>query len=337
MKLSTLILAAFVFAFPAWGANSLEALRTKSRDAREQVAALRSEQLKYRSELSTLSARIEKLKAASVGKLLRNSELDAALKRSQELSSVLSELSMHSASKESVLETANLALLEGLSTALISVRSDFDNERDRTVRRGLIEQLRELRVERDALRQTLPASILPALDPVKPSEDPEELLEQADLLRDNEEKLRREMKSLEVRIAERKEEAELDRRVQRFVGEDSMFDDSDRRLRARQTVSASKTTANAPRGDVAAGPLPVSTSQDSAPQAGAGESTDFDSNPPRVVTGSDARVQVGAPRAIWGTDSELSELEREKSRLEGLASQLKKQADQLQQRASQLK
>ena len=83
----------------------------------------------------------------------------------------------------------------------------------------------------------LPAAKLPTLDTVRPSDDPEELLEQADLLRDNEEKLRRELKTLEARIAERRDEAELDRRVQRFMGEESMFDDSDRRLRVQRTVT----------------------------------------------------------------------------------------------------
>lgn len=360
MKLSAVLLTACLLAFPVWAAGSLDALRSGSRGARDQVTALRAEQLKQRNELSTLSSQIETLKAASRGKLLPGSELDAALKRSQELSGVLSELATQVNGREAELETANVALLDGLSSELTRVRSEFDRQTDRNVRKGLIAQLRKLRSERDALRQTLPASKIPTLDAVRPSDDPEELLEQADLLRDNEEKLRRELKSLEARIAERRDEVELDRRVQRFMGEESMFDDGDRRLRVQRTVT---TQATAPTGTQQenAAPPPAATADTTAgsngsfngatPQAAglgfpaspgrASDGTTFnnglDSSSIRVTTASDARVQVGGARAISGGDDDLDDLEVERLRLQGLAGQLKKKADELQKRASQLK
>lgn len=251
MKLLAATLAACLLALPAWAAGPLDALRANSRAAREQVSALKAEQLKQRSELSVLSSRIETLKAETKGKLLPGGELDAALKRSQELSGVLSELAQRSTGLEAELETANLALLEGLSGELARLRADFDRQTDRARRQALIDQMRRVRAEREALRQTLPAAKLPTLGAVKPSDDPEELLEQADLLRDNEEKVRRELKALEARIAERREEAELDRRMQRFMGEESMFDDGDRRLRVQRTTttpsSLSTFTSNPPR------------------------------------------------------------------------------------------
>lgn len=369
MKLSAALLTACLFAFPAWAAGSLDALRNSSQGVRDQVTALRAEQLKQRNELSTLSAKIETLKAASKGKLLPGSELDSALKRSQELSGALSELAAQVNGRETELENANLALLDGLSAELTRVRSEFDRQSDRNVRKGLIGQLRKLRAERDALRQTLPATRIPTLDAVRPSDDPEELLEQADLLRDNEEKLRRELKTLEARIAERRDEAELDRRVQRFMGEESMFDDGDRRLRVQRTVTT-PVTPTASLSDPKAGgasPPPAGTTADttagstgfsntgapapfgaqslgtpSAPAEnrstdGTSFNTGLDSSSIRVTTASDARVQVGGARAVSGGDDDLEDLEVERLRLQGLAGQLKKKADELQQRASQLK
>lgn len=362
MKLSAVLLTACLLTLPAWAAGPLDALRSSSKSAREQVSSLRSEQLKQRSELSTLSSRIETLKAESKGKLLPGSELDAALKRSQELSGALSELAQQVAGREATLENANLALLDGLSGELTRLRAEFDRQSDRSVRKGLIDQLRKLRSEREALRQTLPAAKLPTLDTVKPSDDPEELLEQADLLRDNEEKLRREVKAIEARIAERRDEAELDRRVQRFMGEESMFDDSDRRLRVQRTVTTPTTApAQNPTGPLAGGasPPPTGTTADTkagtgtdgafgsqalgTPNAptGGGRNTEFtngaDSANIRVTNASDARVQVGGARPIAGGDDDLDDLEVERLRLQGLAGQLKKKADELQKRAAELK
>ncbi len=364
MKLLAAALAACLLASPAWAAGSLDALRASSRAAREQVSALKAEQLKHRSELSVLSSRIEALKAASQGKLLPGGELDAALKRSQELSGVLTDLAQRAGGRESELEVANLALLDGLSGELSRLRADFDRQTDRARRQGLIDQMRRVRAEREALRQTLPAAQLPTLGAVRPSDDPEELLEQADLLRDNEEKVRRELKALQARITERREEVELDRRVQRFMGEESMFDDGDRRLRVQRTT----TTPLAPPTQFASQPPRDASPEGTSPQpafevgnsvgsqsttAGAGGASNdslgpppsresaaggYDSSGVRVTNASDARPQVGGARGLaGGGDGDLDELEVERLRLQGLAEQLKRRADEFQQRAADLR
>jgi hypothetical protein len=238
MKLRAALLAVVLLASQGWAASGVEAMRGTASGLRAQVSSLRAEQLSRRNELSTVSSRVEALKAQSKGALLPGSELDQSLKRSQELSGTLTELAQRLSARESELEAANLALLEALSGELTRVRAEFDRQTNRDVRRGLIDQLRKLRTEREAVRAALPAARLPTLDTLKPSDDPEELLEQADLLRDNEEKVRRELKALEARITQRREEVELDRRVQRFMGEESMFDDQDRRLRVQRKDQA---------------------------------------------------------------------------------------------------
>lgn len=369
-----LLLLLAMLALPSLGATSLEVLRANSRAARDEVSALRAQQLQQRGELSALSTRIEDLKGTSKGALLPGGELDAALKRSQELSGALGTLAQQVTSRESALEAANMALLDGLSSELTRLRGTFDRLTDRTARADVLGQMRRLRTERDALRQTLPSARVPSVDSLRASDDPEEMLEQADLLRDREEKLRRELKALDARIAERREEAELDRRVQRFMGEESMFDDGDRRLRVQRTVTTPgelPTKAQSQTGVGSPPPVNVSDSRsgftdttagtgtlNTSPQGGgqyfpaSTQEVNYAVTPPargvdsagggldaaslRITNASDARVQVGGGRALQGGDDGLDELEVERTRLQGLANQLQKKANELQQRAAQL-
>ncbi|MEW6434379.1 MAG: TetR family transcriptional regulator [Myxococcota bacterium] len=351
---AALLAVSVLMAFPAIGATSLDALRSTSRATRDQVSQLKAEQLKKRSELSALSSRIEALKAQSKGRLLPGGELDTALKASQELSGALTELAQQVSARETELEAANLALLDGLSGELNRLRAEFDRQSDRGKRKGLIDQMRKLRAERDALRATLPAAKLPTLDAVKPSDDPEELLEQADLLRDNEEKLEKELKALDARIAERREEAELDQRVQRFMGEESMFDDQDRRLRVQRTTTLDGTAPPVQSGSPNAPGAGAEYSQDTAggfaPQASANDASGrgpmapapvggLDQGGVSIRSGSDARPQVGSanPNTIATGDEDLEDLEVQRAKLKGLADELKRKAAELEKRASQLR
>jgi len=291
MNLRAALLAFTLLATAAGAATGVEAMRANAAGLRSQVGKLRGEQLSKRNELSTVSGRIEALKAASKGSLLSGGELDLALKRSQELSGTLTELAQKLSAREAELESANLTLLEGLSAELTRLRGEFDRQTDRAARKALIEQLRRVRAERESVRAALPATRLPSLDTLRPTDDPEELLEQADLLRDNEEKLRRELKGLDARIAQRREELELDRRVQRFMGEESMFDDQDRRLRLQRKDSIS--------GDA---PAATGTSRDTNNTEGAftaGAASDSLGNPtPGPVTAGSAPPDRSPPPAF---------------------------------------
>ncbi len=231
-----LLLTLFCLLAPvALGATQLEATRANATAARAQVSGTRQAQLQSQAELNKLASRIEELKAQAKGKLLPGSELDSALKRSQELSASLTETASALSAQQNALEAANLALLAELSNELNRLRNDFDRQTDRNVRKNLIAKMRSLRSERDQVRAALPAAKLPALDTVRPSDDPEDLLEQADLLKDNEDKVRRQLQSLEKRIAEAKQERDLDNRVRQFLGDEALFDESDRRLRVTRT------------------------------------------------------------------------------------------------------
>jgi hypothetical protein len=331
LLLTCMTSAALALAAPAFGAGPLETARATARAAREQLTLVRSAQFSQRNELSQVSTRIEQLKGQRKGALAAGGELDLALKRSQDLSGSLSVLAQQAAARESELEAATVALLDGLTAELSALRTAFDRQPDRGARRELIAQMKTLRAEREALRATLPAARLPTLDTPRPSDDPAELLEQADLLRDNQEKLQTELKALDGRIAERRQEADLDRRVQRFLGEESMFDDQDRRLRVQRVEGAGQrafdSAGGAAPGGLGATPSGATTGVDPAGLPGSAQ----------VVNGSDARPQPGTSSALPGEDEDLPALERQRGALERLEQELGRRADELQRRAAALR
>jgi hypothetical protein len=360
MKFRSTLLAVLLLTLPALGAGQLDTLRSSAKAAREQAGMVRSEQMAKRQELNQVSSRIEALKAQAKGKLLPGSQLDAALKQSQELSGVLTSLAQTMSSRESELESANLALLQALSGQLTSLRADFDRQTDRANRQKILAQFKALRAEREQVRAALPAAKVPALEALRFSEDPTELLEQADAMRDNEDKVRRELKVLEGRIAEARSERELDGRVRQFLGEESLFDDQDRRLRVRREspsefaapalgspdTADSRTTAGEPAppadfntgiglqgagGPAAASNPPAKNNAENNPSPAP------NSGGPKVSKGTDTRPSLGGQRIAGGDDDDLEELEVQRSKLQGLAGQLRARAMELEKKAAELK
>lgn len=285
-----LLLTLFCLTAPvAFGATQLEATRANAQSARAQVTSTRQAQFQGQAELNRLASRIEELKAQQKGKLLPGSELDAALKRSQEISATLTSNASALSAQQSALESANLALLSELSNELNRLRADFDRQTDRATRSKLIEKMRTLRGEREQVRNALPAAKLPALEASKPSDDPEDLLEQADLLKDNEDKVRKQLQLLEKRIAEAKQERDLDSRVRQFLGDESLFDESDRRLRVSRTV-------NEPALDRQADPAPASP----APPVGFQAGTQSDPSDFALGVASSAKAENTSPMSAGG-------------------------------------
>jgi prefoldin subunit 5 len=342
MSFRACLLSLCLLSVPAWAAGQVDALRAQTKSLQEQVTSLRHEQLSRRNELSQLSARIETLKAEKKGALLGGGELDRALKQSQELSGSLTELAGRMSSREAELETAELALVDSLSASLSDLRARYDRLTDRGQRREVLEQMKALKSERERLRAALPAAKLPTLA-VKPSDDPEELLEQADLLRDNEEKVRRELKALKTRQAEARQERELDRRVRGFLGEESMFDDQDRRLRLeRQSLSSTPASPTAgTTGGTGTAPSSLGAQAGGADSNANGKTADTapggDYSGLRITTANDARPQVGGPRTISSGDEDSSDdFEVERLKMEELAKELHEKADALEKKAHSL-
>lgn len=365
MRLTLSIAAALaLLAMPALGASQLEATRESATGARRQVSELRAQQMALRKELNEVAGRIEALKGEQQGKLLRGGELEAELRRSQDLSGSLTSVAQSLSSAEAAAEKENLALLSALSSELSRLRAEFDRVQDREARRRLISAMRALRAERDQVRVMLPATSVPALEGAPGSDDPEDLLEQADAFKDREDKVRRELQALEARIRERREERELDRRMSEFVGEDAIFDDQDRRFRLRRdSVERAKAATveadSAQQVNVGGTPMeaPSYSSPDKTPMAGGvalpPDTTARDVNQnfktevqpeesviSRTSRASDARPNVGTGRAkalAGAEDDDLEDLEIQRARLKGLAEELRVRAKRLEERARELR
>ena len=357
--LSTLVLC-LLLATPARAASGLEAPRAEAQAARARVRELRERQQALRGELNLLAGRIEQLKAAQKGRLVAPPELEAALRHSQELSGQLTGLAQSLAGAEPEAERRNLALHAALSDELARLRAAWERTPGREERAALLTHMRTVRTERDAVRSALPPSQVPALNPADASDDAEDLLEQADAMRDSEDKVRQRLKALRARITEVREERELDRRMSDFLGEESMFDEQDRTLRLRRESTGALSVEGSARSrgafpslDFAPSPSAEAPSSgevsgspggDPSPLPGAPNPTPVP--PPAPIRSSapaaDNRPQVGTVRAqalvsdeVIGDD--VRALEQEAARLESLARQLDTRAKALEGRARELR
>ncbi|RKG60504.1 TetR family transcriptional regulator [Corallococcus sp. AB011P] len=339
-----LLLSLFVAA-PAGATSGLEQARAQAQSARTEARTLRTRQQGLRDELNGLAARIEALKAQRQGKLTAGGELESALRRSQELSGELTGLAQSVSGADGEVERAHLALHGALSQELTRLRAAWDATTDRTQRARLVEQMRSVRGEREAVRAALPASQVPALDGAARGDDPEDLLAQADALRDTQDKVRQRLQALKARITEVREERDLDRRMNDFLGEESMFDDQDRRLRLRAMGNQGLQVAPTQRGgrlpEVIPGDALAETPNYAGdPTKGPGVGADPASGGTGSgVTASDRRPQVDPVRAqalAAGGLEDLSSLEQEAARLESLASELDGRAGTLERRAKTL-
>jgi hypothetical protein len=315
-----------LLAATALAATDLEPLRLEAKTVRAAITTLKGTQLEQRAGLSAATEKIEALKIQSKGKLFARSELEKALQESQALSTKLTELAAQMSQLETASAAAQTKLVEALTQELNRLRDQLSTLNDRTARQSLLRQMREVRKERASVGRALNSIDVSALA-LKPTEDPEELLEQADLIKDNEDKVRRDLKILEARIKSRREEVELDKRMQRFSGEESMFDDQDRRLRLTQTTA--RTAAPVP--EAAAAPGGVGAPND----VGAPPKNEADSRGPVVRNGSDARPQLGsAPMRVASGDDELDDLEVQRRKLKSIADELKAKAAAFEKRAA---
>lgn len=336
-----LLLLCLVLGAPAWAASGLDVARAQAQAARTGVRSLRERQQALRGELNGLASRIETLKAERQGKLTSSGELDQALRRSQELSGELTGLAQSVAAAESESERAHMALHAALSEELTRVKAAWDSTSDRQERAQLVSRLRELRSERDAVRAALPASKLPALGPADSSDDPEDLLEQADALRDSEDKVKQRLGALKARISELREERDLERRMNDFLGEEAMFDEQDRRMRLRLNsnqgveVVQTPTTRGPPSFQVGHPDSADPPTEPTAPSP-----TGSVDNSTSSLRATDHRPEVNPVRAqqlAAGDFNDLAAMEAEAKQLESLAKDLDSRARALESRGHELK
>jgi hypothetical protein len=313
-------------ASPALGASALDAARSDASAARARSVGVRERQAALRLEMNHLAARIEALKAEQRGALLPGSELETSLRRSQELSGLLSDAARELSSSEADAQKKNLTLLSSVSKSLDEAKARWEHA-SRDERRELLVRMRALRAEREQVRTQLPAAAVPPLSGTA-SDDPAELLEQADAVRDAEDKVRQRMEQLKTRIHELKDERDLDRRMNDFLGEESIFDEQDRRLRLRneQDFSSGRTDGLSGTPSMTQSPPGGAASNPMAPP---GPNTNA---PPPQSSSSHGGESAPSPDALSATPASSDDLHA----LEGQLSNLGHDAQQLEERARRL-
>lgn len=353
--------------WPAWAGPPLESLRQTRAQAVERLAQVRGKQTELKKELEALAARIEALKKEKKDAVLPGAELEGALRRSQELSDRLSELAREEGQAQAEAQRETAALLDAVSAEASAQRGKLAKAKPEE-RAVLFGHLSKLRDERAALRAEL-ATPKPQQVATRPSDDPDELLEQADLVRDTEDKVRQRIREVKERLAEVKEERDFDRRMGEFLGEEARFDEQDRRVRVSRgqtsfapprrvtgSPSAAGEAAGSPAAFEAGPPVsgvpvgggggaaaantspPPTTSRDTTPTTPVGSTLLLQRNqPPFTSSVSDSRPEVGRStvRGTGAGGGELGILEGELKELEALAEKLKGRADDLEKRANQ--
>jgi chromosome segregation ATPase len=340
--LAALLTCTALGASPALAASGLDAARGDASAARAKVVGIRERQSSLRQQMNQLAARIEALKTQQHGALLPGGELETSLRRSQELSGLLSDAARELSSAEADAQKTNLTLLATVSKSLDEAKARWEHA-SRDERRELVARMRALRIEREQVRAQLPAAAVPPLSG-SVSDDPAEMLEQADAMRDAEDKVRQRMKLLETRIHELKDERDLDRRMSDFLGEESIFDEQDRRLRLH---SDEQDFSSGRSGGINAAPGTPALTQGGADHnpgqtPGPGTFAPPQNGPNSSFTSAGSHSGESAPTpdgasATPANPDDLRGLERQLSNLGNEAKQLEERASHLEESARQLK
>jgi phage shock protein A len=312
-----------LLAFQAGAAMPLEAARAQATQARSRAAELRGRQTQLNGELNGVAEHIEALKSRAP-KGTASGELDASLKRSQELSGALSELARALQAADADVARDDAAWVSALNQSLTELKAKWEAASGRDQRQELVRQLRQLRSERDRARGQGTATGVRAPE-AAPSDDPTELMEQADALRDSEDKVRQRIRALQAQIREVKDERDLDRRVGDFLNDQAILDEQDRRLRlAVPPAVGGAADQSSGRNAVGANPGLVPTTGSSTGDHGSG------------TAGRDESGQAAVVPGHSGEGDDLQSLERQLKQLDSTADQLEQQARQAEARAHSL-
>lgn len=247
------------------------------------------------ARLDALSADIARAKSQQAGQpaLFVPGELEKKLAQSQALADALDKSRAGERARAADDEKARAALYQALSTEIAAREAGVRDP-------AALAQLQQLQAERAKLAPSAGAQVQ-APTFAKPSDDPKELRERADALRDQADKLSRQEGALQQRIQAARDQAQLDQQLRRLSGDDALFDESDRRIRVSRTDSTgaaadSRTTAAAPGSSTTLGTTP--TAGVPAKQGGSDTNTGAVGSPTNMGAGmpsSSATVDQPSP------------------------------------------
>lgn len=213
----------------------LEIRRKELRDAQVRLEAISSERRSLEARHRELNRRVEALKAEHLTRdpLWSSPALESLLRDSQELSNVLTQKGEEERRLGQIVLKQRERLASALDREIGSLHAAWDKADPVELRAKIVPRLRALHAER---RELLLSAVAPSNQAVLPklsthdADDPSVLLEMADAFLDGEDKLRREEKALARHIRQLENEQELERRLSSLMEEDTLFDESERRI-----------------------------------------------------------------------------------------------------------
>lgn len=205
-------------------------------DARKEVVLQRTQ---LAGRLSKLAQQIKQRKAGrKEGGILPDLPLQEMLRRSQELSDTLTlitrEMEALNQARKDRLQKLSLIYDRLVERTASSVRKASGARKTE-----LLKSLAEFRAQRDRVRQELmphPKARPPIqTEELLASDDPDELRERADAVRDEQDRLRQRLKRLDRRIAQVQSDRRLEREMQDFQEDQALFGEEGRILSVTQT------------------------------------------------------------------------------------------------------
>ncbi|MCI0696151.1 hypothetical protein L0337_29635 [candidate division KSB1 bacterium] len=277
------------------------------------LARLRQQQQSLSQQADSLARDIQRRKQQSPS-LLQDRSLNAALRFSQTLADSMQQLQQEENRVDRLLRQKAEQLLKILNEEIARLANDGEklkrekNSKQREQVKAELLECREWQRRCQALLEQPPPAIIIYEVEVKSEDSPETLRRKADFLRDQSDRLRREVKRLDGKIAEIKDETQVRERMTDFTDELALLDPN------REGVSSSASSFGASRGDNSAAP-----------------STDFD-----VERIASKNLTLPLSQFAWpGNVGDLSfdDLERWRSALDQQKKRRQAQADSLAQRA----
>jgi hypothetical protein len=222
--------------------NDISILETDVAKIEAQLEQLSSSREQINQQIGELAKKISALKNKSELSYFERQRLESYLKNSQKLSSQADELDLNIHSAETNLQTHRRQLINRYEEKIKHILLQFDQAAmaesqkiDLATELAGVKNKRELTQAKIDLQLYNPSDFL-AID-IDPSErdDARRLTQKADLLKDQEEKLRQNAKSIEGIVSNLKEEIEIRDKMSELSQELSLFSPQDETMNQTRT------------------------------------------------------------------------------------------------------
>jgi len=195
------------------------------------LAELLREKGKMEKEASKLSNEIARLKSKENLNRFQHSTLEDFLREAESLAQALAALNREIEEKrEGFYRFIEKRTLE-IDNEIRKTLERLENTNKKSRQKGLFGTIKNLREERQQLREKLPVELLIAIRydeiEITPDDTPEEIREKADALKDTEDKFRFELTLIDQQITEIQDEADLRERMNEFLKDVAFFDEAD--------------------------------------------------------------------------------------------------------------